>query len=109
MPRLTRIVVPGIPHHVHLIAVPIVEQSLRLGIGEAHRRSSRHVNFREARLSFTMMFTTSFPRPKTDLTMSVMPIVGSYLRMAVAGGGQVRESQWCQRRPGVDHAQAVET
>ena len=41
------IAVPGIPHHVHLIAAPAAEQSLRLGIGEAHRRYSRHVDFRE--------------------------------------------------------------
>ena len=27
------------PDHVHMIAVPATEQSLRLGVGEAHRRS----------------------------------------------------------------------
>ena len=36
-----------IPNHVHLIVVPATEQSLRLGIGEAHRRYSRHASFRE--------------------------------------------------------------
>ncbi len=35
------------PNHVHLIAVPETEDGLRLGIGEAHRRYSRMVNFRE--------------------------------------------------------------
>ena len=35
------------PNHVHLIAVPKAEDSLRLAIGEAHRRYTRHVNFRE--------------------------------------------------------------
>ena len=35
------------PNHVHMIAVPATEQSLGLGIGEAHRRYSRHVNSRE--------------------------------------------------------------
>lgn len=34
-------------NHVHLIAVPESEGGLRLAIGEAHRRYSRHVNFRE--------------------------------------------------------------
>lgn len=34
-------------NHVHLIAVPKQEDSLRLGIGEAHRRYTRRVNFRE--------------------------------------------------------------
>jgi putative transposase len=35
------------PNHVHLIAVPQSEESLRLAIGEAHRRYTRRVNFRE--------------------------------------------------------------
>ena len=35
------------PNHVHLVAVPGSEDSLRRAIGEAHRRYTRHVNFRE--------------------------------------------------------------
>lgn len=35
------------PNHVHLIAVPAVEESLRRAIGEAHRRYTRRINFRE--------------------------------------------------------------
>ena len=35
------------PNHVHLIAVPAVEAALCRGIGEAHRRYTRYVNFRE--------------------------------------------------------------
>ena len=35
------------PNHVHLIAVPESEDGLRLAIGEAHRRYTRRVNFRE--------------------------------------------------------------
>jgi putative transposase len=35
------------PNHVHLIAVPSVEQSLRRAVGEAHRRYTRRINFRE--------------------------------------------------------------
>ncbi len=35
------------PNHVHLIAVPSSEEGLRRAIGEAHRRYSRRVNFRE--------------------------------------------------------------
>ena len=35
------------PNHVHLIAVPESEDALRRGIGEAHRRYSRMINFRE--------------------------------------------------------------
>jgi len=35
------------PNHVHLIAVPSSEEGLRQAIGEAHRRYTRRVNFRE--------------------------------------------------------------
>jgi REP-associated tyrosine transposase len=35
------------PNHVHLIAVPNSEEGLRRAIGEAHRRYTRYVNFRE--------------------------------------------------------------
>jgi len=35
------------PNHVHLIAVPANEDALRCGIGEAHRRYSRMINFRQ--------------------------------------------------------------
>ena len=34
-------------NHVHLIAVPTTESSLAKGIGEAHKRYSRMINFRE--------------------------------------------------------------
>jgi putative transposase len=33
------------PNHTHLIAVPAYETGLRLSIGEAHRRYTRHINF----------------------------------------------------------------
>ncbi len=36
------------PNHVHLIAVPHSKDGLRRAIGEAHRRYTRRVNFREA-------------------------------------------------------------
>jgi putative transposase len=35
------------PNHVHLIAVPESNDGLRLSIGEAHRRYTRRVNFRQ--------------------------------------------------------------
>jgi putative transposase len=36
-----------IPNHVHLIAVPETKEGLNLAIGEAHRRYTRRINFRE--------------------------------------------------------------
>ena len=38
---------PGLPHHVHLIGVPQSEDGLRRAIGEAHRRYTRRINFRQ--------------------------------------------------------------
>ncbi len=35
------------PNHVHLIAVPSTEEGLARAIGEAHRRYTRRINFRE--------------------------------------------------------------
>jgi len=35
------------PNHVHLIAVPSSREGLRRAIGEAHRRYTRYINFRE--------------------------------------------------------------
>jgi putative transposase len=35
------------PNHVHLIAVPKSEDGLRRAVGEAHRRYTRRINFRE--------------------------------------------------------------
>ena len=35
------------PNHAHLIAVPPSEKALSQAIGEAHRRYTRRVNFRE--------------------------------------------------------------
>ena len=35
------------PNHTHLIAVPQKKENLRLAIGEAHRRYTRRINFRE--------------------------------------------------------------
>ena len=35
------------PNHAHLIAVPSTEDGLRWAVGEAHRRYTRRINFRE--------------------------------------------------------------
>ena len=35
------------PNHIHLIAVPETKEGLQLAIGEAHRRYTRRINFRE--------------------------------------------------------------
>ena len=117
MPRIARVVVPGMPHHVvqggvrrmdvffsdedrhaylkllseqgerfgvhylawclmsnhvHLIAVPDAEHSLAKGIGEAHKRCTRMLNFREGWRGF--LFQGRF---------FSCPLEGSYLIAAI--------------------------
>jgi putative transposase len=59
-------------NHVHLVAVPEEERSLALGIGEAHRRYTRYVNFREGWRGY--LFQGRFHS---------FPLEGSYLLAAV--------------------------
>jgi putative transposase len=35
------------PNHIHIVAVPEREESLARGIGEIHRRYTRHINFKK--------------------------------------------------------------
>nr|WP_319392706.1 transposase [uncultured Desulfobacter sp.] len=39
------------PNHIHLIAVPDTKDGLNLAVGEAHRRYTRMINFREGCIS----------------------------------------------------------
>jgi len=59
-------------NHVHLIAVPKQQRSLALGIGEAHRRYTRHVNFRQGWRGY--LFQGRFHS---------FPLEGSYLHAAI--------------------------
>ena len=116
MPRLARVVVPGVPHHVtqrgnrrlptffadadytayrdllaewaaargvevwayclmpnhvHLVAVPATQDALRRALGEAHRRYSRRVNFREGwRGHLWQGRFASFPLDQAHLSMA---------------------------------------
>ena len=56
------------PNHVHLIVVPSSEGGLRRAIGEAHRRYTRWVNFREGwRGHLWQERFASFPMDETHL------------------------------------------
>jgi len=56
------------PNHVHLIAVPSSEEALRQGIGEAHRRYTRHVNFTKGWKGYLWQGRfASFPMDETHL------------------------------------------
>jgi len=56
------------PNHVHLIALPESEESLARAIGEAHRRYTRRINFRENwRGHLWQERFASFPMDETHL------------------------------------------
>src|SRR4030065_260441 len=58
-------------NHAHLIVVPESEDALRKGIGEAHRRYTRRVNFREGwRGHLWQGRFASFPMDKTHLYLA---------------------------------------
>ena len=55
------------PNHTHLIAVPACEDGLRWAIGEAHRRYSRRINFREKlEFLYSSFFVAGAPPPGLD-------------------------------------------
>jgi putative transposase len=60
------------PSHVHLIVVPKSQDGLRRGIGEAHRRYSRRINFREGwRGHLWQGWFASFPMDRRHLMLAV--------------------------------------
>jgi putative transposase len=60
------------PDHVHLIAVPQTQEGLARAIGEAHRRYTRRINFREdCRVHLWQERFASFPMDETHLLTAV--------------------------------------
>lgn len=76
------------PNHVHLIATPKTEDGLRRAIGEAHRRYTRRVNFRELLGEMA----------RTPLARAVH--LFRHGRALFAGGGSLRGTQPGSRRLG---------
>jgi len=60
------------PNHVHLIAVPESASSLARGIGEAHRRYTRYINFKKSWKGYLWQGRfASFPMDEDYLLASV--------------------------------------
>jgi len=60
------------PNHVHLIVVPESESSLARGIGEAHRRYTRYINFKKSWKGYLWQGRfASFPMDEDYLLSSV--------------------------------------
>ena len=92
------------PNHVHMIAVPESEEGLRAAIGEAHRRYTRHINFREGWRGYLWQGRfASFPMDERYLL-----IAAKYIELNPVRAGMVEEpweyrwsSAWAHIR-GVD-------
>lgn len=73
------------PNHVHLIAVPETEDGLRRGIGEAHRRYTRRINFRENwRGHLWQGRFSSFPMDQTYLLAAARYVENNPVRANLA-------------------------
>ena len=73
------------PNHVHVIAVPSSEDGLRRAIGEAHRRYTRRVNFREGwRGHLWQGRFASFPLDETYLLAAARYIEQNPVRAGLA-------------------------
>lgn len=77
------------PNHVHLIAVPQSEGSMRRAIGEAHRRYTRMINFREGwRGHLWQGRFASFPMDESYLLSAV-----KYVELNPVRAGMVKEPE----------------
>ena len=96
------------PNHVHLIAVPRSEEGLARAVGEAHRRYTRRINFREKWRGYLWQGRfASFVMDEPYLLaaaryVELNPVRAGLAPMPAIGGGAVQEricqvatTDWC--------------
>jgi putative transposase len=72
-------------NHVHLIAIPEEEQGLARGIGEAHRKYTRYINFRENWRGYLFQGRFhSFPLEAAYLLAAVRYVLRNPVRAGIA-------------------------
>lgn len=72
-------------NHAHLIAIPEEEQSLARGIGEAHRKYTRYVNFREGWRGYLFQGRFhSFPLEAAYLLAALRYVLRNPVRAGIA-------------------------
>ena len=84
-------------NHVHLIVVPLHEHSLAKGIGEAHKRYTRSINFREGARGY--LFQGRFfscPLDVDYLLPAVRYVLGNPVRAGLVA--QPWDYQWSSAR-----------
>lgn len=92
------------PNHVHLIAVPETEEGLARAIGEAHRRYTRRINFREKwRGHLWQERFASFPMDERYLLAAARYVeMNPVAAGMVAGAGEYRWSSAAAHLAGKD-------
>ena len=84
-------------NHVHLIVVPLHEHSLAKGIGEAHKRYTRSINFREGARGYLFQGQLfSCPLDVDYLLSAVRYVLGNPVRAGL--GTQPWDYQWSSAR-----------
>jgi putative transposase len=85
------------PNHVHLILVPRDEDGLRGALGEAHRRYTRHINFREGWRGFLWQGRfASFPMDEAYLLACARYVELNPVRAKLAK--RARDWKWSSAR-----------
>ncbi len=94
------------PNHVHLIAVPQTETGLARAIGEAHRRYTRRINFREKWQGHLWQERfASFPMDESHLLAAIR-----YVEMNPVAAGMVpnpAEYRWSSARAHLEETDDV--
>jgi putative transposase len=89
------------PNHVHLILVPSDADGLRAALGEAHRRYTRHVNFREGWRGYLWQGRfASFPMDEPYLLACARYVELNPVRAKLAR--QARDWRWSSARAHLD-------
>ena len=85
------------PNHVHLILVPRDADGLRAALGEAHRRYTRHVNFREGWRGYLWQGRfASFPMDESYLLACARYVELNPVRAGLAA--RTRDWRWSSAR-----------
>jgi putative transposase len=85
------------PNHVHVVAVPSTKKSLRLAIGEAHRRYTKRINAREGWTGYLWQGRfASFPMDEQHLLAAVRYVELNPVRARLAETPQ--DYRWSSSR-----------
>jgi putative transposase len=81
-------------NHVHLILVPLSEDGLRATLGEAHRRYSRRINFREGWRGYLFQGRfASYPMDDAHLMVAVRYVENNPVAAKMVAHAQGRTSE----------------